>query len=447
MRQESIFEDGTELLARGPERQAAALDEVAALGADTVRALVVWRDVARAPRSRRVPRRLFVASGFDRYDDLVRGASARGMRVLLTPVGPIPRWASGCPERAWRRSRGCEPSARLYGRFVRELGRRYSGNAGLPRVTRWSLWNEPNQPAWLSPQFARRGGRVVNVAAVRYRALAAAGVRALRATGHGSEPILLGETAPVGRRTGRLARRIADPVTFIRTLLCLPGARRGAGCRGARRLRVTGFAHHPYTLGAGEPPSGRVSPGQISFTNVRVLERLLAAGARRGVLRRGLPVWYTEFGYQTNPPDSVLGVPQRAAARYLNHADFVAARNPRVRSVAQYKLVDDAAVTGFQTGLRRAGTLRRKVAYAAYRLPIWPVRRRRSVVVYGQVRPARRGTPAVAAVQHSSPGGSFRTVRRVTVRSRFHQFRVRVPYRRGPYRLAYRGFTSRSARP
>ena len=49
MTQESIFEDGTVLLQQGPARQASGLDEIAALGADTVRALVVWRDVARSP--------------------------------------------------------------------------------------------------------------------------------------------------------------------------------------------------------------------------------------------------------------------------------------------------------------------------------------------------------------------------------------------------------------
>ncbi len=430
MRQESIFEDGAVLLQSGPERQAAGLDEMAALGADTVRVLVTWRDVA-GRRNR------YREAGFARYDTLVQGAVDRGMQVLLTPVGPTPKWASGC-RRQSPKLRGCRPSPRLYGAFLRVLGRRY------PQVDRWSFWNEPNQAGWLSPQFARHGGRVVNVAAVRYRALARAGIAALRATGHGRDTLLLGETAPVGRTSGPLAVRNADPTTFIRTLLCEGRYRHGAGCAGERRLEVSGFAHHPYTMGAHEPPDGRSSPGQLSFTDGRRLQRLLD---RSRLVRRRLPVWYTEFGYQTNPPDPRLGVLPARAAAYLNQADAVAAADPRIRSVSQYKLVDDPELPGFQTGLRRYGTLRRKETYAAYRLPIWPVRRGRSVSVYGQLRPAPDG-PAVAVIEHArSPRGPWRSVRALTVRTRTHQFRVRVPYRRGVYRLAYGTLHSRAATP
>ncbi len=442
MAQESIFEDGTVLLQKGPARQASALDEIAGLGADTVRALVFWRDVARSPDARKRPKTSFSATGFDRYDDLVRGATARGLKVLLTPVGPTPRWASGC-RRPPSSQRGCKPSPARYGAFVAALGRRYSGtyadeNQGgglLPRVDRWSFWNEPNQAGWLSPQYARRGGGVVNVAAVRYRKLAERAVAALRTTGHGSDVLLLGETAPVGRTSGKLAIRAADPTTFVKTLLCEGRYRRRAGCGKARRLRVGGFAHHPYTMGAHDAPGARLSPGQISFDNVSVLQRLLD---RSRVVRRGLPIWYTEFGYQTNPPDPRLGVPPAQAATYLNQADYVAARNARIRSVSQYKLVDDQDQASFQTGLRRYGSLRRKETYAAYRLPIYPVRRGGEVSVYGQLRPAPNGEAAFVEIQRAaSARGPWSKVQDITVKTRYHQFRFRVPYRRGVYRLAY----------
>lgn len=444
MAQESIFEDGTVLLEKGPARQAAALDEIAGLGADTVRALVFWRDVARSPSSRKRPSEPFVEAGFARYDELVRGAQARGLKVLLTPVGPTPRWASGC-RRPPSSQRGCKPSPKRYGEFVAALGRRY------PDVDRWSFWNEPNQAGWLSPQYVRRGGRLLNVAAVRYRALARAGVAALRRTGHADDVLLLGETAPVGRTTGKLAIRAADPTTFVKTLLCEGRYRRGASCGRARRLRVSGFAHHPYTMGAHDPPGARLSPGQISFDNASVLERLLD---RSRVVRRGLPLWYTEFGYQTNPPDPRLGVLPALAARFLNQADYVAARDARVRSVSQYKLVDDQDQASFQTGLRRYGSLRRKETYAAYRLPIYPVRRGGEVSVYGQLRPAPNGEVAYVDIQHAaSARGPWTTVQDITVKSRYHQFRFRVPARRGFYRLAYTPtaggatLTSRAAKP
>jgi hypothetical protein len=101
--QESIFEDEHELLQLGPARQAAALDEIAGLGADTIRSLVTWQQVAPKGKSKKRPTAFdganpaaYPADNWDRYDDLVRGAQARGMSVLLSPSSPIPAWASGC---------------------------------------------------------------------------------------------------------------------------------------------------------------------------------------------------------------------------------------------------------------------------------------------------------------------------------------------------------------
>jgi hypothetical protein len=265
----------------------------------------------------------------------------------------------------------------------------------------------------------------VLVSARRYRALARAGVAALHATGHGSDAILLGETAPIGRTTGAPSTRLAAPVPFIRSLLA----------RGPL-LRVTGFAHHPYTSGAGAPVDEPPSPGQISVGNVRALKRLLARGARRGVIPHGLPIWYTEFGYQTNPPDPRLGVSYARQAEYLNQADAIAARDPRVVAVSQYLLVDDRDVFGFQSGLRRYGSLTRKPAYGAYRVPLWVQRDGRHVAVYGQVRPAQG--PISVLLQHArSDAGPFRVVRTLRIASPTHQFRTRTRSRRGVYRLAW----------
>jgi hypothetical protein len=392
MRQESIFEDDA-LLYADPSRVA----EIAALGADTVR-LLVRPGVDPAP--------------------VVAAAEAAGLETMLVPTGP--------PRR---------PRPQAYGRFVRRLGARF------PEVRRWGLWNEPNQPRWLRPQFARRKGRVVLVSARRYRALARAGVAALRATGHGSDDILLGETAPIGRTTGAPSTRLAAPVPFIRSLLS-----------GGPRLRVTGFAHHPYTSGAGAPIDAPLSPGQISIGNVRALKRLLARGARRGVIPPGLPIWYTEFGYQTNPPDPRLGVSYARQAEYLNQADAIAAADPRIHSVSQYLLVDDRNEFGFQSGLRRFGSLARKPAYGAYRMPLWVRRRGQQVSAYGQVRPA--DGPITVLFQHArSPAGPFRTLGSLRVDGPTHQFRASTRYRNGVYRLAWQPapgqpyFVSRAAEP
>ena len=457
MSQESIFEDEYLLVKQG---QVSALGDMQALGADTIRNIVYWQDLAPAARSAKVPKgfkpanpRSYRAAAWDRYDNLVRGAAARGLHVLLTPSGPIPRWASGCKGTATQ-VRACKPDAKLFGGFVQALATRYSGsyadeNQGggvLPRVDRWSIWNEPNQPGWLNPQYVSARGQAHLWAADRYRALAAAGVRGLRASGHGSDHILLGETAPIGRTTGRLAERASPPVPFIAELFCLSSSGRklrgaalkAAGCKGFKRLGVNGFAHHPYTKGGSQPPLGRTLSTEITIATPSRLRRLLDRGGSAGIVPRKLPVWDTEFGYQTNPPDRLFGVTLADQAIYLNQADYLAARDKRVKSVAQYKLVDEQDQASFQTGLERYGTLAHKPAFAAYMLPIWAVRRGGSVAVYGQVRPAPASSVETVALQNAAKAaGPWTTVKTITVRSVTGQFTTTTAAKPGVWRLRW----------
>ena len=72
----------------------------------------------------------------------------------------------------------------------------------LPRVTRWSVWNEPNQGGWLTPQSARVAGRTEPQAPSIYRGLVRAAVKGLADSGHRADEVLGGETAPLGRTTG-----------------------------------------------------------------------------------------------------------------------------------------------------------------------------------------------------------------------------------------------------
>ena len=158
----------------------------------------------------------------------------------------------------------------------------------------------------------------------------------------------------------------------------------------------------------------------------------------RGRIARGLPIHYTEFGFQTDPPDGLFGVPLARQAEYLNESDWIAYRNPRVRSVAQYELVDDPASARFQSGLRFADG-RPKPAYDAYRLPLWITRKGASHLrVYGQVRPLANGGVTQVELQNAPLGlAVWRTVATVAVRSpRGHLLRT-VPRREGRWRLRW----------
>ena len=391
---------------------------------------------------------------WDALDDLVRGARARGLSLLLSPSTPMPAWASRCAGSTALRWL-CAPDARQYGAFLRALGRRYSGtypdeNQGggvLPRVIRWSFGNEPNQATWLLPQRSLRSGRVYPAAAVAYRAMVRAGIAALRATGHRADQMLLGETSPIGRTTGKLLRRSTPPAQFIRTLLCLDArgrALRGTAaairaCRGFKRLAVTGFAHHPYAQGGSRAPTFRGNPAtEITLASSRRLERLLDAASARGRIPHALPIHYTEHGFQSSPPDATFGVSLARQAAYVNQSDWIAYRDPRVQTVAQYKLVDDPLVSGFQSGLRFADG-RPKPAYDAYRLPLWITPRGVSRLrVYGQVRPLAPGAIARVELQNAPlAGGGFQTVAQLTARSANNAFLRTVPRFEGRFRLRW----------
>jgi hypothetical protein len=456
--QQSFIEDEHQMLQLGPDARSRALDDVQSLGADGIRVVVLWRSIAPSPDAAKRPKGFdaknpaaYPAANWDALDDLVRGAQARGLQVLLSPSGPIPVWASTCRSRAGVNKRTCKPRASAYGAFVRALGTRYSGgyadeNQGggaLPRVATWSFWNEPNQPGWLSPQYEFKGGRAVNTAARVYRDLARSGLAGLRATGHGSDVRLLGETAPIGSsvssclrgrsgssRSRCLAKVKADPTTFIKGLLCL-GTKTGLGCGGFKRLNVSGFAHHPYTRGGGVPPTTRATtPGEITIGTGARLHRLLDQGARARRIPSRLPIYYTESGFQTNPPDTIFGVRLDQQAAYLNESDYMAYRDSRVRSMSQYIIVDEVPQSSFQSGLRMADGSP-KPSYAAWRLPLWVVKHGSGVRVWGQLRPLPDSAPSQVEVQRSADGSSFSTVQTVTVSSRKGFFAVTVPNQSG----------------
>ena len=71
--------------------------------------------------------------------------------------------------------------------FVEAVGKRYSGryrdedtgHSRLPRVSFWSLWNEPNQGGWLTPQFV--GGKPYSPRLFRSLYIAGSDVRNLSA--------------------------------------------------------------------------------------------------------------------------------------------------------------------------------------------------------------------------------------------------------------------------
>lgn len=468
----SLIEDETFMLERGPEVQAQTLDEAKALGADLIRANVIWARVAPSPNSTKKPKGFngrkpeSYGGAFAMLDSFVAGAQARGMQVLLTPTGPIPAWASGCKGSAAAR-KVCKPDAKLFGDFVRALGTRY------PTVKYWSIWNEPNLGSWLSPQYEVVGGVAIQRSAQMYRSLATQAIAGLKATGHKTttDQIWLGETAPLGddpsgcsaQRKLRAPKSCAtkikktSPETFLRGVFCLSktgGSLSGVEatdqkCKGYKKLGVNGYAHHPYTRGGSRPPLSKTNAGEITIGVASRLTKLLDQAGKRKRIPAKLPVHYTEHGWQTNPPgvNDIFAVTDAQQAEYINQSDWIAFQNSRVKTVAQYKIIDDQNIAaGFQMGLRLFSGGARKPAYDAYKLPIFVTKKGANLTVYGQVRPADAGAAGTVDVQNSSTGSSaFKTVTSVPVTSANGIFTVQVPDTGGVWRLSWNGLTSRQA--
>lgn len=411
------FEAPRDLL--DPATRDGAFADIAALGARSLRVILYWRDVAPSADAERKP--AFDATdpaGYDwsKYDPILDQARQRGWPVQLTVSGPVPRWATLA-----RRDNLTRPSPKEFGLFMRAAARHYGD-----RVARWSIWNEPNQPQFLLPQFFR--GQVASPS--WYRRLFLAGERGLRLGGLANPTVLMGETSPRG--TGK----VVAPLTFLRGVLCLNGSyRRNRSCG---RLPADGYAHHAYSTRAGPffvPPG----PNDVTIGVLSRLVRALDRAGATGAIRARMPIFLTEFGVQS-APDPIFGVSQQRQAEFRAISERLAWDQPRVRAFSQYLLRDDQARAGsasqryggFESGLRFADG-RAKLSHAAFPVPLAALRRGDRVTLWGLARPAGARTAVTILIGARRP----RTYRRYTTDAHGY-FARRVPYVRGrSYRLRW----------
>ncbi len=376
------------------------LDEIRAFGVKRIRVLLYWSRVAPQPSSRARPRfdaalpEAYPAAGWAKYDNLLQAARSRGLEVYLTITGPAPRWATKA-----RRARDgiTDPRPEDFKAFATAVGTRYGAQVGL-----WSIWNEPNQPQFLRPQF--RDGKAASPGL--YRKLYQAAHEGLEKSGNANDTILLGETSPRGNQ------RVVAPLAFLRGTLCLSASYRKRGSCGV--LDTDGYAHHPYTTSAG--PSFR--PPNRDDVTIGVLSRLTQAldrAGRAGAVRSGLGIYLTEFGIQSFPDPSAVSLTQQA--EYLPISEHLAFLNRRVRAFSQYLMSDDdpraggERYGGFESGLRRSDG-RIKPAYAGFRTPLAVTDYGPSDVGWGLVRPAQ-GQVSVDIEYRKRGARSFRKLQTV----------------------------------
>jgi hypothetical protein len=457
------------------------------LGVQVVRTNVFWYSIAPEPTSATEPDfdaanpSAYPVAGWQIYDEIDRLAAADGVRMLFTLTGAPPLWAAGsgmphtrnCPCSQWR------PSAALFGAFVHAVGERYSGpyippgsTTPLPRISFWSIWNEPNYGPDLAPQATDHSR--VEVSPNLYRGLLDAAWKGLESSGHtpAADTILIGDTAPRGETGAGYPGNFSGtvPLVFIRGLYCVGGKLRplrGAaatalGCpattAGSARFvagnpalfDASGWADHPYPDSLAPTIRTTFEPDYADFAALGNLERTLDRAAAAYGRRPRLPIYSTEFGYRTDPPTQ-FGLPTGVAARYLNESEYLSWRSRRIRSYDQY-LLQDGTTGDFDTGLEFAGGRPKPEVFDSFRIPLWlPVTRAsrgHALEVWGCARPAvgSFGHPtgySAVAIQFAASTGRFHTVRTAHLTGRGGcYFDVRVAFAgSGTVRLAWSGPT------
>ena len=394
-RQIVTFEAPRELLSASSRE--ATLDQITGFGVTHVRQLVYWRDYAPDPDSKTKPNfdasdpNAYPADKWDTLDGLIAAAKAKGVQVTLTLTGPVPKWATKS-----KKDNLTDPDAKEFGQFATAIGRRYGAD-----VSTWSVWNEPNQPQFLKPQF--KSGKPPSPKL--YRKLFQAAYAGLRATPeNASDTILIAETSPRGNQN------VVRPLAFLRGMLCLDSKYRKSKSCG--ELDADGYAHHAYTTSAGP----RFKPSNQDDVTIGVLSRLTTAidkAADAGALPKHLPVYLTEFGIQSTP-DKVSGVSLAKQAAYMAISEHIAYVNPRVAAFSQYLLSDDPPRSegykygGFESGLRSADG-KTKPAYEGFRLPLAVEIYGTSDVLWGLVRPQR--AVSKVTIERKPKGAAWRTLK------------------------------------
>ena len=366
---------GAARAARPPRRATARWRRSAPSASTACACSSYWQDYAPAAEVEAAP-------GFDATDP---GAypPARGTGSTRCSQAP-PRAASPSSSRSPGRCRGGRRATsattsrgrapKEFQAFATAVGRRYGD-----RVGQWSIWNEPNHPQFLRPQFVKRQGEVAAhlPQPVPSPASAACGLRQRRR--HAAD------------RRDRAARHpaVVAPLAFLRGALCLNRSyKRKGGPRAHQRRRLRPPRLHDACRPALSPAGqGRRDDRRAQAAHQRAQPRRQG----RGITAR-LGIYLTEFGIQSTPDP--LGVSLAKQVRVPGDRRAHGLRRTRVKSFSQYLLGDDRPrkgsrderYGGFESGLRRANG-KTKPSYAAFRLPLAVEAYGPSDVLWGRVRP------------------------------------------------------------
>jgi hypothetical protein len=286
------------------------------------------------------------------YDRAVQDAAKYNIKVLFSIVG-TPTWANGGRAAKYAPTR---PIALQ--NFATAAARRYSGTfepttdgPALPAVHLWLAWNEPNNPVFLYPQYRKVNGRWFAQSAYSYVRICNAIWTGVHSVQHTAAKVACGGTDPRGNNQPRSKRASISPLAFLRSV------------KKFNLRHFDAWAHHPYASRPTEKPTSKPNAkdkSTIILGNIGVLVKELTR------LYGKKPVWITEYGYQTRPPDRTFGVAWNTQAKYLAQAYSIARKNPRIQMMIWFLVKDESRLAGWQSGFfTTAG--KRKPSYYTFR--------------------------------------------------------------------------------
>jgi hypothetical protein len=221
----------------------------------------------------------------------------------------------------------------------------------LPELKIVIIGNEPNLNRYWLPQFADDG---TDAAAPAYESLLARAYDAVKAVSS-DITVLGGAVSPRGGDVAGGIRPTHSPTVFIQGM--------GAAYRASGRTVpiMDGFAFHPYEDNSSIAPVDGVHPNSttISLADYDTLVALL--GEAFGDY--ALPIWYDEFGVESQVPAAELAlytgaepattkpVTEATQAAYYRQAVQLVFCQPNVRGIFLFHTVDEKDLAGWQSGL------------------------------------------------------------------------------------------------
>jgi hypothetical protein len=208
----------------------------------------------------------------------------------------------------------------------------------LPRVDTFTLWNEPNHPAFMMPQW-KSGHRSLTPASPRvYRRMVVLGYPAMKAIQPDAQ-VLIGNTSSTG---GRAPPQPVPPLRFLRTLACVNDRFRPLqtpDCAHFHMLAGDGWAQHPYSLAG--TPARKPPPDDVFMGNLGALAHTLNRLVARHRLAPGMrSIYITEYGYETHRLKDRPALSPIKQARYLTWGEYLASQVPTVKLFTQFLLRD-----------------------------------------------------------------------------------------------------------